>query len=116
MTEAYVSAHKIAPTIEAMLRGLQKNKPENPFSAMVRACLPRASRTSLCLSAGSWQQLGARPGCKCAGSAGAPSCHCQSIASHATLRLFQREHLRLLLLTAAAWLYAGRVADRERSR
>jgi hypothetical protein len=112
MTEAYVSAHKIAPTIEAMLRGLQKNKPENPFSAMVRACLPHLS-LPLC-----WQLAAARRTARgqCAGSAGAPSCHCQSIASHATLRLFQREHLRLLLLTAAAWLYAGRVADRERSR
>jgi hypothetical protein len=37
MTDAYLSGHKVVPTIEAMLSSLKDTQPENPYAAMVRA-------------------------------------------------------------------------------
>ena len=37
MTDAYLSGHKVVPTIEAMLSSLKDTQPENPYAAMVSA-------------------------------------------------------------------------------
>lgn len=37
MAEAYLSGHKVVPTIEAMLNSLKDMRPENPYAAMVRS-------------------------------------------------------------------------------